>query len=70
MIFCVEFALFRDDMEQVDTGSPESWEVTQHAHHFFDMTFAGISNQKILEHDEESGLSQPMADAPDRADGD
>jgi hypothetical protein len=34
------------------------------------MPFAGISNQKILEHDEELGLLQPMADAPGRVDGD
>jgi hypothetical protein len=34
------------------------------------MTFAGISNQKILEHVEQLGLHQPMADSPDRVDGD
>jgi hypothetical protein len=49
---------------------PEPWKVPQHPHHFSDMPFAGISNQKILEHDEELGLHQPMADSPDRADGD
>ena len=57
-------------MKQVDARSLEPWKVPQHPHHFFDMTFAGISNQKILEHDEEVGLRQPMADSPDRLDGD
>ena len=70
MIFCVDLALLGDDVEQVDASSPESWKVPQHPHHFSDMPFAGISNQKILEHDEELGLLQPMADAPGRVDGD
>ena len=70
MIFCVDLALLGHHMQQVDPRSPEPWKVPKHSHHFFDMTFAGISNQKILEHDEELGLLQPMADAPGRVDGD
>jgi hypothetical protein len=70
MIFCIDLALLGHHMQQVDPRSPEPWKVPKHSHHFFDMTFAGISNQKILEHDEELGLHQPMADSPDRADGD
>ena len=70
MVFRIDLPLLRHHVEQVDTSSPESWKVTQHPHHFSDMPFAGISNQKILEHDEELGLLQPMADAPGRVDGD
>lgn len=57
-------------MKQIDARRSEPWKVAQHPYHFFDMTFAGISNQKILEHDERLGLLQPMANAQCRADGD
>ena len=46
----VAAVLLWDHMQEVEPGAGKAGDVPEHADHFFHMTFAGIGNQQVAEH--------------------